>query len=131
MSLVGIVVLFIFAALCVLTYRTEKQEIYRTLEEIVSIDAPFSKPHDKFPNLGGKEPLPYVYAFSVTVGRNGDILATSGYGTDMDNDVLITAITQVLSSSEPEGMIGNLLIYTKKNLLWASISRLPPWSICK
>ena len=114
MSLVGIVVLFIFTALCVLTYRTEKQEIYRTLEDIISVDTPFSKPHDKFPLLGGKEPLPYVYAFSVTVGRNGDILAASGYGTEMENDVLIEATKRALSSSEAEGVIDNLLIYAKK-----------------
>lgn len=130
MSLVGVAVLFIFAALCVLTYRSEKQAIYQTLEEIIQPESLFSKPHENFPMLGGKEPLPYVYAFSATVGRNGEILSTNGYGTSMEDDVLAEAIEYALTSEEADGEIGNTLMYMKREtpmgtqIAFASMERL-------
>ena len=37
MLMVGVVVIFIFTAVCILTYRSEKNEIKRSLEQVISL----------------------------------------------------------------------------------------------
>ncbi len=118
MLMVGVVVIFIFTAVCILTYRSEKNEIKRSLEQVISL-----KGKDEIhigggaPEIGGSMPLPYVYAFSVLVNEKGEITGRYETGTDMDEEVLASAVGLVMDSDDQSGTIRSLaLIYMKKNI---------------
>ena len=73
MLMVGLVIIFIFTAVCILTYRSEKNEIKRSLEQVISLKGKDEIHIGGAPEIGGVMPLPYVYAFSVLVDENGEI----------------------------------------------------------
>lgn len=120
MVLVGIVVLFIFVSLCVMTYRAEKEQTEKTLEAIVMMDKMNGKPEEKFhgavPNIGGKEELPVTYAFSVAVDREGNITSSNGFGTGMEEEALALAVEYALSVDTEQGDIPDMgLMYIKRS----------------
>lgn len=124
MLLVGLVVAFIFTAICVMTYRTQMQEIDRSLEQVI-----FSRGRNE-PHIGGmgsffpdhfeKEEeyeLPYIYAFPVLVDYEGNVLVSYDSDSDMDEDVLIEAIRAVLKAEEEGGTLKSLgLIYLRREM---------------
>ncbi len=117
MLFVGVVVLFIFIALCVMTYRTETEQINETLESIVFFDKRADKQafEHGIPNIGGAEELPYTYVFSVIVTEYGQISSANGFGTGMEEETLAKAVEQVLASNEERGTLSELkLMYMQR-----------------
>lgn len=133
MLFVGVVVLFIFIALCVLTYRTEKEQINETLENIIFFDKRTDKPSVEhgIPNIGSTEELPYTYAFYVTVNEYGRIVSSNGFGTGMEEEALSAAVERVLATTEESGIISDMgLMYMQRtspfgiSIAFASIEHL-------
>lgn len=117
MLMVGLVIIFIFTAVCILTYRSEKNEIKRSLEQVVSLKGKDEIHIGGAPEIGGVMPLPYVYAFSVLVDENGEITGRYENGADMDEDVLASAVGLVMDSDAQSGTLRSFaLIYMKKSI---------------
>ncbi len=114
MLLVGVVILSIFTAVCILTYRSEKNEVERALEQVVSMKG------GDIPHIGSTDnefPLPYVYAFSVLVDNSGTIIKRHEIGTEMDEEMLTQAIAEVMNQNEKKGTIQKFeLLYLKKEV---------------
>ncbi|MBQ8496450.1 MAG: HAMP domain-containing histidine kinase [Clostridia bacterium] len=122
MLLVGIVVLFIFSAVCVMTYRSQTEEMERALE-----DAVFSRGKNDL-HFGGiplppfeekkKEEdylLPAVYTFPVLVDFDGNLLVTYDGELEMDEDFLIESIRSAVSAEEDRGILSSQnLMYLRK-----------------
>ena len=117
MLMVGLVIIFIFTAVCILTYRSEKNEIKRSLEQVISLKGKDEIHIGGAPEIGGVMPLPYVYAFSVLVDENGEITGRYENGADMDEDVLASAVGLVMDSDAQSGTLRSFaLIYMKKSI---------------
>lgn len=119
MLMVGVVVIFIFTAVCVLTYRSERSEIEHSLEQVISIRGR-NEPHigGGMTEVGTGMPLPYVYAFSVLVNEEGEITGRYEAGADMDEELLERAVEAVLDSAGESGTLRGLdLIYMRKTVV--------------
>lgn len=119
MLMVGIVVIFIFTAVCILTYRSSKNEMIRSLEQVISVKGK----NDLHPGVGMPEiengsPLPYVYVFSVLVNEHGEITSRYETGADIDEDFLVNAVAAIMAAGGQEsGTLRSLdLLYMKKEV---------------
>ncbi len=117
MLMVGLVIIFIFTAVCIFSYRSAKNEIKRSLEQVISLKGKDEIHIGGAPEIGGVMPLPYVYAFSVLVDENGEITGRYENGADMDEDVLASAVGLVMDSDAQSGTLRSFaLIYMKKSI---------------
>ncbi|MBE6674920.1 MAG: HAMP domain-containing histidine kinase [Ruminococcaceae bacterium] len=124
MMVVGIVVISIFSAICVLTYNSQLTQTIEFLEQEIS--SPFWNDHkgDKPPLNSNPLPgapkdeffeLPNIYTFKVFVDAAGKISFFEIEDDSISEDLISNAVGTVLSTDKDGGRVsGASLIFAKK-----------------
>ena len=130
MLLVGVAVALMFGVVCGLTYRAERTQIDRAVENALFDARPLdsslpvgeappnlptsdgSGPDVRLPSIGGKDGISYVYTVTVLVLPDGSYLREDIFGADMDDQTLSAAVEKALGSARQSGNIRAL------NLAW-------------
>ena len=146
MALVTAVLLIVLGFNLITTYQLERSQIDRSLDRVMEMNSdvdgnrteihdiptaeapsdvpdasedPTIKPFDRgdnFPKMG-KDDFPQIYAFSVTVNADGDIISTFAMNAQMDESIMSQAIEEALSENGDSGTLGSLnLIYKKRTV---------------
>ena len=143
MLLVGVALALMFGAVFALTYRSERGQIDRAIEKILSDRRPMDReqnlprgeegseppegiepPEDmaaddrdvRLPYMGRDEEISYVYTVTVRVLPDGSYLREDIFGADMDDEILSTAVETVLSTEKTSGSIASLHLEWRKSV---------------
>jgi signal transduction histidine kinase len=107
MSLVTLVMLIVFTAICYSSYDRFKNESYEVLHRVVESKEGMSPP----PLEIGKKPhrsSPMLPIFSVIVDENGQIQTQSKENVVVSDEVISNVTEQVLASGKNEGILLNM-----------------------
>lgn len=113
MGLVGLVLLCVFAAVCVSNYQSLKSDVEHSLQ--LAVDQKFGGP--QIGGIGGKPSSgpKLVAVATVQVDAEGTLLTSNTGGASLSEDVLAEAVEQALQAAEPQGTLEALgLFYAKR-----------------
>lgn len=122
MIIVGIIIVSLFTAICVLTYNSQMHQAVDFLEQEVS--SPLGMHNNGMPNENMPQPtppsndfsqLPKIYAFKVFVDNSGNVYNLNMSNDDIDDTHIDDAVEAALSEDRTSGRIkSKSLIYFKK-----------------
>lgn len=122
MIIVGIIIVSLFTAICVLTYNSQMRQAVDFLEQEVS--SPLGLHNNGMPNENMPQPtppsndfsqLPKIYAFKVYVDNSGNVYSLNKSNDDIDDTHIDDAVEAALSEDRASGRIkSKSLIYFKK-----------------
>lgn len=115
--LVGMVILLIFAAVCINSYSSAKTELERSMNMIAerSLDD-YKRPPEKFgEKKHDNQPSQLNSYITVAVDYEGNILSRQESNATIDEDILSNSVSEAISSDKQVGEIGEYNLTYVKN----------------
>jgi len=108
MSLVSLVLIIVFAAVCIYSYQQMKAESYEVL--LRAVDSKGDLMPEKL-EIGGGQPhrsAPMLPAFSVLLDQNGRILSNTSENVDISEEAIKEVSERVIDAGKNDGILYDL-----------------------
>jgi signal transduction histidine kinase len=104
MSLVSLVMIIIFASICISSYERMKDESYQVMERVIDSHEGTEPPLQEIGDKPARKSVPMVPIFSVTVDKNGEIISKSKENVAVSDEVIAEVTQKVIASGKTEGI---------------------------
>ncbi len=108
MALVSLVMLIVFAALGFSTLKQAEMQTKDALNRAVMINEDEPAPKPKIGPRDHPEPYSMIPAFTITVDGDGNVVSKNLMRVEIEDDVILSAVRDVLASGRQEGKISSL-----------------------
>ena len=108
MALVFHVLLIVFAALGYATLRQAETQTKDALDRAVMMKEDEPVPRPKIGPMDHPEPFSMIPVFTITVDESGKVISENLMRVEIADDVILTAVGNVLASGRQEGLLSSL-----------------------
>ncbi|MDD4238876.1 MAG: HAMP domain-containing sensor histidine kinase [Desulfotomaculaceae bacterium] len=105
MTLVSLVLIIVFASICIFSYQQTKAESYDVMQRVINSDIGMAPPTVEIGNRPPKKAMPMLPVFGVLLDDQGQLISAARENVIVSDDMIAEVSKRALASGSQEGIL--------------------------